>query len=492
MNSAARLRAFSAVIRSQLRMIEADRSLDRRQRLQGRLVTAFASSVLQRLATLATAVFLCVLAGSCGRGGVADNSSTGSTAIAISPSTATLFSDLPTTFVLSGGNGSYVVTSSNQAVIGFTGVVTGRTLTVIPSAVAADTPVTLTVTDTANHAPAAAALTVKPRTINNAVTITPSASQSAECGTSVCSGGDAEVRVTLTQNGVPLTGRTVRFDVVSGDVRIITSPAGLPETLGTSGTTTTDSSGTARMRVRVLADAPAQTALIQVTDLSTGFVQTASIAIAPSSNAPLTVRPTAIQFTGPNSTTCSSGVSADIVIIGGRPPYQVTQPPGFAVSPSIVTNSGGRVTVRSTGQCALTSAGGNDGGQTIAIIDNNGATASVLVHNDPAPSTVQPSPFVAAPLAVTLASCQDVANIALAGGSGSYFAASGNSALFAGVVTTGSSFSSGTQGVIYRQRGTPPGTQKPPASIPVSFSDGQTVQTVTVSLTGEAADPCPP
>src|SRR5206468_7535006 len=97
--------------------------------------------------------------------------------------------------------------------------------------------------------------------------------------------GDAEVRVTLTQNGVPLAGRPVRFDVVSGDVRIITSPAGSPETLGTSGTTTTDSSGTARMRVRVLTDAPAQTALIQVTDLSSGFVQTASISIAPSSNA---------------------------------------------------------------------------------------------------------------------------------------------------------------------------------------------------------------
>ena len=444
------------------------------------------------------AVAVCVLVGSCGRGGVADNSSTGSTAISISPSNATLYSDLPTTFVLSGGNGSYVVTSSNQAVIGFTGVVTGRTLTVIPSAVSTDTAVTLTVTDTANHTPAAATLTVKPRTINNTVTVTPSASQSAECGTSVCSGGDAEVRVTLTQNGVPLTGRTVRFDVLSGDVRIITSPAGLPETLGTSGTTTTDSSGTARMRVRVLADAPAQTALIQVTDLSTGFVQTAAISIAPSSNAPLTVRPTAIQFTGPNSTTCSSGVSADIVIIGGRPPYQITQPPGFNVSPLIVTNSGGRVTVTSTGQCARTgsTSGGTqipDAGQTISIVDNNGATAAVILHNDPAPSTVQPSPFIASPREVTLDTCNTVANIALAGGSGSYFAASGNNAVFADVAHSGSSISGNTQyGVIYRRPGTPQPSTAVPVSSPVTvtFTDGQSVQDVKVNLTGLGAGPC--
>src|SRR5256885_11347806 len=158
----------------------ADRRLQR-QRIQGRLVTASAIRFFERIAAWALAFSTFGLLVACGSGAVTDNSTTGSTAISISPSSATLYSDLPTTFVLSGGNGSYVVTSNNQAIIGFTGVVTGKTLTVIPSAVGADTAVTLTVTDTANHAPAAATLTVKPRTINNAVTVTRSASQSAEC-----------------------------------------------------------------------------------------------------------------------------------------------------------------------------------------------------------------------------------------------------------------------------------------------------------------------
>lgn len=448
---------------------------------------------LSAVASVCCLLFL----GSCGSGAVSDSSASSSTAIFVSPSNATLYSDLPTTFAVSGGNGTYIVTSSNQAVVPIAGAVNAKSFTIIPNSVAADTPVTLTVTDTASHTPATVTLTVKPRTISNTVTITPSSSQSAECGTSVCAGGDAEVKVTLSQNGIALAGRTVRFDVVSGDVRIITSAAGSTETLSTSGTTVTDSSGVARMRVRVLSDAPAQTALIQVTDTSSGFVQTASITVAPSSNAPLTVRPTAIQFTGPNSTTCSSGVSADIVVIGGRPPYQITQPPGFTVSPLILSNSGGRVTVTSTGQCARTgsTAGGvtiPDAGQTISIIDNNGVTASVVVHNDPAPSTVQTAAFVVSPKEVTLDTCQTTATIALAGGSGSYFAASGNSAVFAGVTTSGSSFSTGAFGVIYRQRNTPspPGAVQTP--VIVSFSDGQSVQDVKVNLFGAGAGFCPP
>lgn len=446
-------------------------------------MTVTATRFFQRLATLAVAFSMAFGLASCGSGAVSDTSGTGSGAISITPSTATLFSDLPTTFILSGGNGSYVVTSNNQAIIGLGGAIAGNTLTIIPNAVGADTQVTLTVTDTANHTPATANLTVKPRTVSNVITVTPSASQSAACGSAVCSGGDAEVKVTLTQNGVPLVGRTVRFDVLSGDVRIITSAAGSTETLSTSGATTSDGTGTARMRVRVLADAPAQTALIQITDLSTGFVQTASIAIAPSSNAPLTVRPTAIQFTGPNSTTCANGVSADIVVIGGRPPYQITQPPGFIVSPLILGSSGGRVTVTSTGQCARSSSTPEtDGGQTVSVIDSIGASATVTIHNNPAPVTGQAAPFTASPTDVTLTSCQEVANIALAGGTGQYYAASGNSAVYAYVIY---SSQSAPVGAILRR----PGTLAPTglATVTVSFTDGQTIKEVTVHLTGTAA-----
>jgi len=166
----------------------------------------------------------------------------------------------------------------------------------------------------------------------------------------------------------------------------------------------------------------------------------------------------------------------------------VTRPPGFNVTPLQVNASGGRVTVTSTGQCARTgsSAGGvtvPDAGQTISIIDSGGASASVVLHNDPAPSTVQTNPFSVGPTAVNLSTCDQFAAIALAGGSGSYFAASGNSAVAATVTVSGSSFSTGSYGVINRERNTSTGGI---SSIPVTFSDGQTVQTVTVTLSGTA------
>ncbi len=436
------------------------------------------SAAVHGLAHLALCLLASLTLVACGSGAVSGSAAT-SGPITISPSSATVYSDLPTTFVISGGNGSYIVTSSNQAALPVVATTNANSFTVVPNVVAADTSVTLTVSDTAATAPATAAVVVKPRTISNVVTVTPSSSQSAACGTAICSGGDAELKITLTQAGVPLVGRLVRFDVVSGDVRVITSPAGVPETLSVSGTTTTDGTGTARMRIRVLADANAQTAILQISDLASGFSQSTSVTIAPASNAALTVQPTSIQFTGPDSNTCASGIRADVIVIGGRPPYQVTQPPGFLVSPLILGSSGGRVTVTSTGQCAQTGSFSTpERGQTMSVLDSNGASVTVSIHNDTAPvSAVVVSPFVVAPIAVTLDSCTAVANIALVGGSGRYFGASGSSAVSVAV--------NGSLGIINRAAGTTSST----SPISVAFSDGQEVKTVTVTLTAPATCP---
>ncbi len=192
---------------------------------------------------------------------------------------------------------------------------------------------------------------MKPRTVSNVLTITPSASQSAACGSAICSGGDAEVKAVLSQAGTPLVGRPVQFDVVSGDVRIITSAPGLPETLALTGTTTTDSTGTASMRIRVLASATSQTALLQVTDVASGFTQRASVTIAPSSNAPLNAQPDTIVFQGRDAGTCADrDLRPTVIVFGGRPPYLISQPGSFAVSPTVVADNGGTFTVRATGR----------------------------------------------------------------------------------------------------------------------------------------------
>jgi hypothetical protein len=88
-----------------------------------------------------------------------------------------------------------------------------------------------------------------------------------------------------------------------------------------------------------------------------------------------------------------------------------------------------------------------------------------------------------APTSVTLDSCNAYATIALAGGTGpsNYIAASGHNAITATINGNGT-------GQIYRTRGTLVAT----TPIKVAFSDGQTIQEVTVNLTGFAfSTPCP-
>lgn len=386
--------------------------------------------------------------------------------LAITPSSATLYSELPTSFLISGGTAPYFITSSNQATVPVIGTVAGSSFTVVPSPVATDTPVTLTLTDSAGGTAATAALTVRPRTVSNVITVTPSPSQSAACGTAICAGGDAEVKVTLSQNGVPLAGRNVRFEVISGDFRIITSAPGTAEALSTTGSTLTDSTGTARMRIRVLSDAGPQTALLQITDVNSGAFQRSSVPIAPSSSSPLNAQPERISFVGPNSSSCANGIPADVIVFGGRPPYQISRPGTFSIDRDVVTFSGGRFTVTANGQCVAS--------QPIAIVDNNGATVTVTASNSLG-SVLAGTPVVATPGAVTLDSCMSIANVALSGGSGTYLAARGSGALDVRRVSE-NVFS------IQRLSGSPPAA----SPVQVGFSDGRTVTEVTVTLSGTA------
>lgn len=396
--------------------------------------------------------------------------------LSVTPATAALFSELPTTFTLSGGTAPYFVTSSDQATVPVIGTVTGTSFTVVPNPVAADTSVTLTVQDSGTATPVTAALTVRPRTVNNVVTITPSASQPAACGAAVCAGGDAEVATTLVLNGVPLAGRSVRFDVVSGDIRVITSATGTPEALGLSTTTTTDSAGSARIRIRALQDAGSQTALLQITDISSGFTQRTSVTIAPSSAAPLNAQPDTITFQSLVSGTCADApLRADVIVFGGRPPYLISQPGTFDVSPSVVARSGERFTVAAKGECTP--------GSTIAVVDSAGSTVSVNVISEGTFVINEPD-FVASPEEVTLDSCSARASIVLAGGKGpsSYFGHSGHSAVTVSVDRVNSI------GTVQRTPSSPSTTVTP---VVVSFSDGSAIDEVTVNLTGAALAACP-
>jgi hypothetical protein len=320
--------------------------------------------------------------------------------------------------------------------------------------------------------------------VSNVVTVTPSASQSAACGTAICSGGDAEVKVVLAQGGVPLVGREVRFDVVSGDIRVITSPPGVDEVDSLSGSTTTDATGTARIRIRVLANATSQTAILQITDVSSGFTQTTSATIAASTNAPLTAVPNVVRFTGPDGSSCASGIGADVIVSGGRPPYQIAQTAAFIISPTTVTQSGGTFTVKSTGQCAEEGLVIGTGGTAIAIVDASGGSTSVTAINNPAPATPTSS-FIVSPTSVTLDSCDAVATFNLIGGTGSYSFASGSNGLAVKKI-------SASQMTIGRTNTVPTRTTITSTPITVSFTDGKSAIPVVVNLVGAAIGTCPP
>jgi hypothetical protein len=430
--------------------------------------------VLARIVVFAVAA---VLLGSCGSGAVGNPPVNDPTKITILPDNATLYSGLPTTFSITGGTGAYIVSSSNQAVVPVATTFVGTSLTVIPNPVLTDTLVTLTARDTGTTAPATVTMTVKPGTVSNTITLTPS---SSACSPAVCSGGDAVISVVISQGGIPLAARGVRFEVISGDVAFITSPAGQPETLALKVETATDETGTARARLRAGAAATNQTAIVQVTDLGSGAYQrtTVIVALATPTQAAFFTIPTSITFTGPNNQTCASSgsVASEIFVFGGSPPYTISNSASgaFSTNTNVIGSSGGSVRVTPTGVCADNA--------VIGFTDRAGRTITVTLSNQLG-TVAPPTPaMVVSPSSVTLNSCAATGNVNVGGGSGHYVASSGSSNVVATVSST-------SPAVLTVSRANNTGPTASP--VVVTVSDGVTSQTVNVNLTGNASGSCP-
>ncbi|MCW5593172.1 MAG: hypothetical protein KIS74_13810 [Burkholderiales bacterium] len=376
-------------------------------------------SRLTATAVRAAAAFAAALTlASCGGGGVSANPSpiVDSPTLTILPATAIMYSGMPTTFVFSGGTGAYIIASSDQAVLPAIGGVTGRSVTLVPNTVVAETTVTLTLRDTGSAVPVTATVTVRPGTVNNNITITPSSTQPSGCAPAICSGGDAEVRVTISQGSIPLPARGVRFDAVSGSYDFIISAPDAPEQVATSHVVVTDETGVARARIRVRSGAPNQTALLQVTDLGTGAFRQASFVIAQfNGNSPaFFTLPSAITLSGPSTTECSGG-TAEVAIFGGTPPYSVvgTSPSfsvfvnGVAAPPAFVAASGGKFSISfvSTHACVEN--------LPVAVTDAAGRTLTVTVTNKP--GTTAPA-ITLSPPGITDLSCGQSASFVIIGG----------------------------------------------------------------------------
>jgi hypothetical protein len=221
-------------------------------------------------------------------------------------------------------------------------------------------------------------------------------------------------------------------------------------------------------RIRALADAPNQTALLQVTDLDSGAFQRSSFLIAQSTGTSpgFFVTPTSVTFSGRVSGQCATGQEAVFFVFGGSPPYTVSNsaPSAFTLSDGTVFNSGDGFFIRTRGPCATDA--------VFVVRDSAGRTVTVTASNvEGAP----PTPVVVAPEEVTITSCNDRASVTIAGGTGTYFAATSNALL----VTV-----SGTTATIERRSG-PSGSLPDPTDLQVGISDGRTNTTVDVHLVGE-------
>jgi hypothetical protein len=459
----------------------ADRCIEAASTFREGFVIAIALRFIERLA-LGASLFA-VLA-SCGSGAVGGNPpATDPARVTILPGDGTvIYSGQPATFTLSGGTGAYIVSSSNPSVLSVDSAARNATsITVVANPVPADTTVTISVRDTGTAPIATASVTVKPGTINNDIQITPSSTQSSGCpaGT-LCSGGDALVSVTLSQAGIALIGRLVRFDAVSGDFRFITSPTGTtPEILTTSALATTDGSGRASVRIRANADAPNQTAILQATDVSSGAFRQVGVVIAQSTGTSpgFFASPSSVTFTGPNQGSCASslatpGLAATFFIFGGVPPYTITSPSsGLVVTRDTVGFSGGSFDVRPTGVCL--------DNIPIVIRDTSGHSTTVTVSN--VVGTIAVSPLDVSPSAATLTTCGSTAVVTAVGGTGNYIGSSGSDAIFVNRIQTA-----------FFQIGRLQNSAPAPAGpILVGISDGVTTKNVTVTLSGQAAGVCP-
>lgn len=444
-------------------------------RLVSRIVAA--AAVVALAASLGSALTSC--SGAVGP----SNQVSDPTKITVQPTGAIAYSGLPTTLTITGGTGSYLVTSSNQAVIQVAGNVTSGAFTFIPNPVLADTDVTLSVRDTGTAPAVDTTVTVRPGTVANDITITPSSTQSAACSPAICSGGDALVTATISQGGIPLPARSVIFQVISGDFRFITTSPSAPntETLDTQTTVFTDQTGQASARIRVLPGAQNQTALLQVTDEGTSAYRRSSFVIAQStgSSPGFFVTPDSVVFQGPRADQCATtNLSATFFVFGGTPPYRAanTAPSAFFLSPDFVACSGCNFSVTPSGACVPAP------GVPMIVTDSAGHTVTVTVENIPGTQAVPA--LVVGPTDVTLSACTGAgasASVTASGGTGHYFASSGSGSVAATVV--------GTTGTFTISRTSP--SPAPPASVTVSISDGNTTKDVTVHFIGQAAGPCP-
>lgn len=392
--------------------------------------------------------------------------------ITVQPASAVIYPGVATTLVITGGTGSYSVVSDNQAVVPIVSPATGHSLTVIANPVSADTVVNLSVRDTGTAPQKTVVLTVRPGTIANSITVAP---VSTACAPAICTGDEALITATISQAGIPLPARGVRFDVISGDVRFIGTPLNTtPDAM--SQITVSDAAGVVRVRMRVLPGVADQTALIQITDPETLAFQRVAITIRQNPGPGGTsffVVPSSLTFTGPSANVCATDPVSSITIFGGTPPYNVVATAPLSGG-GIVMTSGTPVSIRGNGSTCFTNV-------PVTVTDASGrtivATFSSAPGTGPAPAT-RVSILPATGGAIT--SCGGSISLAIQGGAtgATFGVASSSSAVTLSIADRTITATRAVPGVA----GPSPITS--PTTVTVSATDGLTTGSASITVPG--------
>ncbi len=353
------------------------------------------------------AVITAALITACGGGGAAVPTDVGGD-LQVLPGVTDMFADTPVTFTISGGQRPYTAFSSNSSVLPLNVTISsGTTFVATATNPAADTAVTITVRDSAGKT-ASATASVKSTVLLNTIVIKPSTNNGNVCGgANVCSGSDAVASVTAQKNGSALAGRSIRFDVVSGGLGIVSGAT----TVATQ-TVVTDSFGIAVVTVRAPNLIPSQYSILRATDVTSGqntsYVLTLGQTIDPTA---IKIIPDNFAWTGAFKDSCVSGALTSHLVTGGTPPYTVRQTiPDFAVitgsplaPPSVPVPAngttlginGGTLLVVVTGFTCSIGANGN----TITVTDAIGRVATFVMGNSVG-SLDRPAPGAAITLPV--------------------------------------------------------------------------------------------
>ena len=438
---------------------------------------------LRRLQSKLSVAFIAAAAlvlTSCGGGGATSSPNVG--ALQLLPGAGSIYAGVPTTFNIVGGRAPYLVTSSEPTLLelnfttssnNFTAV--ARNPGVIDSGLDPDEvprrSVNIEVRDS-NGVSLSATFSVLQNFFTGYGTFYSNTCAAPASGDppQACSGTDSVVNLVPVSNGALYGDREFELRKVRGDFQfVVENPAVTPQLVDII-RVRTDHEGKAIARLRVTNGAPTQIATYTVTDITTGATTTRTFIIVQQPVFDqISLLPNEITFTGGLSTECGRG-TADVVVIGGTPPYTISGAPSLGISPSTVTSSGGTFSItagRTSPPCPAD--------QTVLVTDSRGAVGTVTVSIEAGFGS--PPALSAAPTTIANLVCGTSTTVTVVGPAG-LSAASQHPRVTATI--------SGSTLTIRRLDGD--GLTVYPNSGTVTVTDGSSILTITLT----AVDPnCP-